>query len=117
MTKNITVKYETAPGTKVDGGYFVPDIYVNVKRKGFIGWLFRLFGSRRGYEEKKMYEALLDEQVSIGKAVRVNPGTIKVETVNYCENITVTDEIAADIDEFNKYFDGLFSGEIWRKND
>lgn len=75
-----TIKYETAPGTKVDGGYVVPDIFIYVKRRGFIGWLFRALGIRAGYEEKKMHEALLSDQAAIGRAVEVKRGTVIVET-------------------------------------
>lgn len=76
----IEIKYEAAPGTQVDGGYFVPDIYVSIRRKGFIGWLLRLVGSRRGYQDVKMYKSLLSERVVAGRAVHIPRGTVLIET-------------------------------------
>ena len=105
MTKKVEIKYETAPGTQVDGGYFVPDMWVTVRRPGFIGWLLRLLGSDRGYYEKKMYEALLSEKIAIGKAVYVPRGTVVFETSG---NETLVFDFQTDTDELRKSLEKYF---------
>lgn len=105
MTKKVEIKYETAPGTQVDGGYFVTDIWVTVKRKGFIGWLFRLVGSNRGYQDVKMYEALSSEKIAIGKAVYVPRGTVVFETSG---NETLVFDFQTDTDELRKSLEKYF---------
>lgn len=100
MTKKIEIKYESVAGTQVEGGYFVPDIWVTVKRKGFVGWLFRLVGSKRGYQDVKMYEALLNDIEPSVRTFYVPRGAVIIET---CNGETLEFDTDGLIDSFKYY--------------
>jgi len=41
-----------------EGGYLIPEV-IEVKRPGILGCFYRLIGSKRGYEEFRLYEHIL----------------------------------------------------------
>ena len=56
--------------TQSQGGYLLPQ-YFNVKRKGFLGWIYRLFGSPKGYEIKCTIEVIRSKVPEMGSMSKV----------------------------------------------
>lgn len=45
-----------------DGGYLLPEKVITIKRRGIVGWLFRLIHNKRGWKDVDFYKMLMDDR-------------------------------------------------------